>query len=471
PNIIVVVVDDAGYADWGFQGSKTCKTPNVDKLRNEGINFTQAYVTGATCAPSRAGLMTGRYQNRFGYEYNPSIYPSPGKTLQDVGMEPNEKTIADHLKKLGYNTAAIGKWHLGEEMHHHPNNRGFDYFYGLLAGARPYFHTDDLGPNKKLMRNFEFDDLTEGYMTDVLTNEALAWMKTQVDTASAPFFTYLSYTAIHGPYKAKPKDYKKHSDSKWKNGKKCSDKRKNYLGMADNLDLNIGKLTDSLKTWNIFDNTLIFFINDNGGKAPKKITDNGVLRAGKGSPYEGGYRVPFFMVWPGHVPKDSTYPKQVISMDIAATSIIAAGGGKLQPEKKLDGVDLMPVVNDTAVEAHEYLFWRKYTSWAVAKTDNHKIIVHYNKLGAADNDTTYYILNTDGSGENDVNNIYSGKGVHPIADDLMQKYNEWEKEMVKPYFLGPYVAPKFCKPVKLYPNCNAIDSLFRNSTAIKPKKQ
>ncbi|MEN8228060.1 MAG: sulfatase-like hydrolase/transferase [Bacteroidota bacterium] len=458
PNILVVVVDDAGYADWGFQGSTIFETPNVDQLVSEGTYFSQAYVTGATCSPSRAGLLTGRYQNRFGFEYNTDNFPSPGKTMADVGIDPSEKTLGNYMQELGYNTAAIGKMHVGDDIdNYHPNNRGFDYFYGLLGGSRPYFHTDDLEPWKQLMRNFEYDDLAEGYMTDVLTDEALLWIKDQSESSENPFFTYLSYTAVHGPYTAKQEDFERFDGITWPNGKLCNEDRQNCAGMAYNLDQNVGKLIDSLKNWGIYDNTLLFFINDNGGKKSKIITDNGTLFEGKGSPYEGGYRVPFLMVWPGHIHKDTVYTKQVISLDIAATMIKAAGG-ELPQEKRLDGVDLIPVLHDSTITAHEYLFWRKYTSWAVAKKEEHKIIIHYGQPGVADEDTAYYKLKPDGSGEK--NNLYNGLG-DPIVNDLIQKYNDWESEMVRPYWLGIYVAYKFCgKPVVGFPDCPYIYSLF-----------
>ncbi len=461
PNIIVIVTDDAGYADWGFQGSEVCETPNIDDLRSEGIYFSQAYVTMSVCAPSRAGLLTGRYQSRFGFDFNiVDYYPTPGRTDADVGMDPNEKTIGNYLKDLGYKTSAIGKWHLGKNDHHHPNRRGFDYFYGLLSGSRPYFHTNDLPEGQQLMRNQEFDDMTEGYMTDVLTDDALQWMYEQNSNGDAPFFTYLSYTAIHGPYESKQEDYDYFTDNCIGfDGEACTDVRQNYVAMAYSLDYNIGKLVDSLKAWDIFDNTLLFFINDNGGKSPKEITSNGVLRDGKSSQYEGGLRVPFFCVWPGKFPQNTEYSKQVISLDIAPT-IIKAAGGDLPVDIKLDGVDLLPVVIDSTLTAHEYLFWRKFETWVVAKKETDKLIIKYKGVGDADNDTSYHILNSEGKGE--WLNRYPAGG-NSITSDLLQNLKSWESEMINPWWVTKYFLNNYCGGVDNHLECEFVDSVFNSS--------
>ena len=440
PNIILIIVDDAGYADWGFQGSTVMETPNLNDLKNEGTYFPHAYVTNSVCAPSRAGLMTGRYQNRFGFEYNIVTYhAAPDHTLADVGLDPAEKTIGDHLQALGYSTAAIGKWHLGEEDHHHPNNRGFDYFYGLLSGSRAYFHTSDLPSGKKLMRNFVVDDLTDGYMTDVLTDDAIKWMKTQVDQEN-PFFTYLSYTAVHGPYESKTEDFDHFSDNCIGfDGNACDSKRQNYAAMTYSLDQNIGNLIDSLKLMGVYDNTLLFFINDNGGPSPRVITDNGELRGGKSNYYEGGLRVPFFMVWPNHVPAGVTYDKQVISLDMLPTMIKAAGGS-VTAELELDGVDLLPLTQNTELVAHEYLYWRKFLVWDVIQKNSQKLVVKYNNPGDADNDTLLYDLDSD-IGENV--NLYS-KSKSALESELLQEFAKWEEELALPAWIGDEISNRQC---------------------------
>ncbi|MCK4920781.1 MAG: sulfatase-like hydrolase/transferase, partial [Bacteroidales bacterium] len=440
PNVIVIITDDAGYADWGFQGSTVMETPHIDQLKSEGTIFTQAYVTNSVCAPSRAGLMTGRYQNRFGFDYNIVQYhAAPGYTLDDVGMDTTEVTIADYLKDLGYATAAIGKWHLGAKDHHHPNNRGYDYFYGLLDGSRPYFHTSDLPDGKKLMRNFVIDDLTEGYVTDVLTTDVIDWIGQQVDQG-IPFFTYLSYTAVHGPYESKTEDFDHFAGNCIGfDGNACSTTRQNYAAMTYSLDNNVSKLIDSLKAKGVYDNTLLFFINDNGGPNPGSVTDNGILRGGKSTYNEGGLRVPFFMVWPGNIPAGNTYNKAVISLDILPT-IVKAAGGDITPEMETDGVDLLPVINDTSLEAHDYLYWRKFLVWDVVQKDNYKLVVKHNDPGYLDNDTMLFNLAVD-IGE--TTNIYESPD-EEIAADLLQKYSFWEEELANPAWIGDEISNRQC---------------------------
>ncbi|MEN8228061.1 MAG: sulfatase-like hydrolase/transferase [Bacteroidota bacterium] len=468
PNIIVVIIDDAGYADWGFQdvlgvtGSEVIQTPQIDQLKTEGVYFSQAYVTSSVCGPSRAGLITGRYGNRFGSEFNPTSNLAPGRTVDDIGLEPDELTIADHLKPLGYNTAAIGKWHLGETDAHHPNNRGFDYFYGLLSGSRPYFHTADLASDDVLMRNQVVDDLTEGYMTDVLTDDALVWMKDQSDIEK-PFFTYLSYTAVHSPYQSKEEDFVLFNDCIGINGDPCIEDRQDYAAMTYSLDYNIGKLVDSLKSWDIYDNTLLFFFNDNGGKDAGTITNNRPLRGQKSDPYEGGLRVPFFMVWPGHLPLDTVYTRQVISLDIAATAIKAAGGN-LPTEKPLDGVDLVAAASDTNIIAHKYLFWRKFYNYSVMKKEEHKILIdHHRSIDVSDNDTLYFVLKPDGSGEggkwsDDRKNI-NNKDRDPVVDEIIHAYEQWESDLVLPYWLGGVLIRTACGDTAIS-DCQFINEAY-----------
>lgn len=443
PNIIIILTDDAGYIDWGFQGSDVMETPRIDQLCSEGTKFSQAYVTNSVCAPSRAGLITGRYQNRFGFDANIVDFTiAPGKSRDDIGLDTTELTLANHLKALGYSTAAIGKWHLGDRNHHHPNSRGFDYFYGLLSGSRPYFHTSNLPDGQKLMRNWEYDDLTEGYMTDVLTDDAINWMKEKVESdANKPFFTYLSYTAVHGPYESKQEDFDHFTNNcVGFDGQDCSEKRQNYAAMTYNLDYNIGKLVDSLKAMDIYQNTLIFFINDNGGKGPGVYTDNGDLRGGKSNGYEGGLRVPFFCVWPEQIPSNNTYKKQVISLDIATTAIKAAGG-TFPIEKPLDGVDLLPIMQDTSLLAHEYLFWKKQWVWDIVMKDNKKLMVFHNGTGEEDNDTVLYELDEFGRGE--WNDLYASLK-DSVVSDMFTEFKTWESEMILPWWFTKYLKATMC---------------------------
>jgi arylsulfatase A-like enzyme len=433
PNIIVIITDDAGYDDWGFNGSSLIETPNIDNLVNQGTKFSQGYVTNSVCSPSRAGLITGRYQNRFGYEYNlVNYYPAPGYQDDDDGLDLNELTIADHLKPLGYATSAIGKWHLGQDDHFHPLNRGFDYFYGLLKGSRPYFHTDDLEDGKKLMRNWEIDDLTSGYVTNVLTDEAINWMQTQVD-ANQPFFSYLSYTAVHAPYEAQQDDLDYFDNCN------CSDDRQALAAMTYNLDSNVGRLVDFLEDKGVFDNTLIIFVNDNGGPNKNGRHLNTPFRGFKSSFYEGGLRVPMTLTWPaGQVPANNTYDKQVITLDILPT-VLAAAGGQLPTDREIDGVDLVPFLNSSGDTPHEYLFWRKMWTWSVVKKGNQKLVINYNQLGDMDNDTLLFDLSID---INENSNIIANN--QETKQEFLGAFAEWEEEMVLPHWIGDNFFNNLC---------------------------
>ena len=435
PNIIVVLVDDAGYADWGFNGSDQVQTPNIDNLVNRGTYFSEGYVSNSVCSPSRAGLITGRYQNRFGYEFNlvtPVI--APGYSEADLGLDVNEKTFGDYLKPLGYSTSIIGKWHLGEKNKFHPNNRGFDYFYGLLQGARDYYPAN-LEPGKTLMRNMEFDDLEEGYLTDVLTDDAINWMDGQIN-ADQPFFTFLSYTAVHSPYQSKPEDLALFDDCN------CTAFRQNLLAMTYNLDENMGKIVDFLEAKGEFDNTLIIFTNDNGGSGSQggTVHYNAPFRGRKSTAYEGGLRVPFFMTWPnGSVPANNVYDEQIITLDILPT-VLAAAGGQLPGDRTIDGVDLVPHLNNSSTIPHEYLFWRKAWEWSVVKKGNKKMIIQYNdQPDETDNDTAIYDLDV---------NLYEGTNLlateQATKADFLQKYAAWEQEMVLPYWFSENLYEGWC---------------------------
>ena len=209
PNIIVIMSDDAGYADIGFSGDTFGKanfsTPHLDKLASSGVKFTQGYVTASVCSPSRAGMLTGRYQQRFGHEYNLPVKPEPGDVEKFNGMNVNEITMADHLKAAGYKTGLIGKWHLGLAEQFHPNNRGFDEFYGLLGGGRSYWEIAGNDSEYRKMRRNNKDEKHQGYLTDSLGEEAISFIKRYQEQ---PFFLYLSYTAVHAPMEAKPEHEK-----------------------------------------------------------------------------------------------------------------------------------------------------------------------------------------------------------------------------------------------------------------------
>lgn len=302
PNILVILADDLGYKDVGFTGAKDIYTPNLDKLADNGVVCTNAYVTHPYCGPSRAGLITGRYQARFGLEIN--LTNSPYDMYN--GLPKTEKTFATRLKKSGYKTGIIGKWHLGGSYPFQPNRRGFDYFYGFLSGGHNYFPKDtdkfrplltkkgtpsyagNEGTKQPLTRNDDWAEFNE-YLTTALSKDAAKFVK----QGDEPFCLYLAYNAPHGPIEAPQEVIDKYKHIK-------NEKRRTYAAMIDVMDAGIGLVIDALKESGKYENTLIFFLSDNGGrklKGDKNYTDNGIFRAGKGSIYEGGSHVPFMVHW------------------------------------------------------------------------------------------------------------------------------------------------------------------------------
>ncbi len=395
PNFLIIVADDLGYNDVGFTGSKEIETPNLDKLAKNGVIFNNGYVTHPYCGPSRAGLITGRYQARFGLEINLT------NSHFDVhnGLPTSEKTFADRLKTAGYSTGIIGKWHLGASHVFHPNNRGFDYFYGFLSGGHTYWpekvttthplyqesgrlhYTANEGGYWPLLRNNNAAEFNE-YLTTALSRDAAKFVKDSKD----PFCLYLAYNAPHAPLEA-PKhliDKYAHIENK---------QRRIYAAMIDAMDEGIGIVIKALEESGKLDNTLIFFISDNGGivdksrkaseprRANKDWGDNTPYRGGKGSMFEGGNNVPFIAHWPKQIKGGKTYDYPVSALDIAAT-FVAQGKGDTSGHA-LEGKDLLPYINGTNKNApHEALFWRMDSGnkWAV-RTPDAKYFLPRNETG------------------------------------------------------------------------------------------
>lgn len=340
PNILLILCDDLGYSDVGFNGSKDITTPALDKLANDGTVFTSAYVTHPFCGPSRASLMTGRYPHPMGAQFNlPPNCETIGK-----GIDVNETFISKILQDKGYYTGALGKWHLGSVTQYHPNNRGFDDFYGFLGGGHEYFpeiYREKFEKRKKAGDKVIFEYLhplehngkevreTE-YITDALSREAERFV-TDASEKEKPFFLYLAYNAPHVPLQAKKEDLAKFAHIK-------DEQRRTYAAMVYAVDRGVNKIVKKLKENNQFDNTLIVFLSDNGGKLTKGAT-NYPLREGKGSACEGGYRVPMFFHWPKNVPSGKRFNQPVSSVDFYPTFAKLAGA-TIPANKILDGKDM-----------------------------------------------------------------------------------------------------------------------------------
>jgi arylsulfatase A-like enzyme len=337
PNILVIVGDDMGYHDVGVHGCKDIPTPNIDSIARNGVRFTNGYVSGPYCSPTRAGLMTGRYQTRFGHEFNPGPTPT-----DDVGLSLAQTTIAQRMRALGYATGMVGKWHLGNADKYHPEARGFQEYFGFLGGAHAYFP----GKGAPIYRGKKEAMETE-YLTDAFRREAVGFLERH---KSEPFFLYLAFNAVHTPLQATDRYLKRFPEIK-------SDDRRKYAAMMSAMDDAIGAVLGKLREMGLEENTLVFFISDNGGP-PVNGSDNTPLRGVKATTWEGGIRVPWMMQWKGRLPAGKTFDDPVIQLDILPTAVAAAGGDAASLGK-LDGVNLLPFVEGKTPGApHAALFWR-----------------------------------------------------------------------------------------------------------------
>ncbi len=346
PNILLIVGDDMGYADVGFHGCKDIPTPHLDSLAASGTRFSSGYVTGPYCSPTRAGLLTGRYQNRFGHEFN---------ATGSSGLPVTETTLADHLKAAGYATGLVGKWHLGSNPAMHPQKRGFDEFFGFLGGAHSYFEATGMLRGTEPVKEVD-------YTTDAFGREAVAFIDHH---KSEPWFLYLAFNAVHTPMDA--------TDDRLAKFPQIQDKqRRKYAAMMLAMDEAIGRIRQKLVDSGLEKNTLVFFISDNGGPTMPGVTINGSsnapLRGSKRTTLEGGIRVPFVISWPEQV-KPGVSDASVIQLDLHATALAAAGVAP-KPEWKPDGTNLLPLLTgkETSIP-NRPLFWRFGPQMAIRSGD------------------------------------------------------------------------------------------------------
>ncbi|WP_290794936.1 sulfatase-like hydrolase/transferase [Flavihumibacter sp. UBA7668] len=420
PNIIIILADDLGYSDVGFNGSKDIPTPGIDRIAKNGVTCTNGYVSFAVCGPSRAGLITGRYQDRFGFSRNP-LYAPKDSTM---GLPSSEQTMAALLKGAGYRTGILGKWHLGTHPSQHPNRKGFDEFYGFLDGGHHYFpellvlrdHTESRSQNDgyktKLIRNQQVAEETE-YLTDAFSREAVQFVKSN---AQQPFFLYLAYNAPHTPMQASENYLQRFSHIK-------DPKRRTYAAMVSAMDDGINALLNTLEELKLDDNTLIFFLSDNGGPTNDNASNNKPLRGAKGGYYEGGIRVPFAVQWKGVLPAGKVYDMPVISLDIFAT---AAALTKQQPINPIDGVNLLPYLTGTEKSPpHKALYWRG------PRKELYAIRTVEDKLIIQEGSTELFDIRMDKEEKN--NRAGSAGAALPALEQLLAA---WKKGLVPPAFLG-----------------------------------
>ncbi len=361
PNIIVVLADDLGYNDLGSFGSQVIRTPHIDALAERGIRVTDGYVSAAVCSPSRAGLYTGTYQSRFGYEFNTS-----GRDTV-VGLPTDQRTMADMLRSAGYATGLIGKWHLGKSEQHHPLRRGFDEYFGHLSGGSTYIDSRKEGVESWPTQNapterpatsaiFEgFEEVeVEEYLTDVFADKAVDFIRRH---KSERFFLMLTPNAPHTPLQATKEYVERYVDVEPAG-------RRIFAAMVSSVDDYVGDVIAELRAHGLEDNTLIVFFSDNGcvKYLSQDMCSNDPLSGSKRFHLEGGIRVPFIFSWPAALPAGTTYSQPVISLDLFATFAAAAGSGETAP----DSVNLLPYLRgENSDPPHEFLFWRAKPNVAV----------------------------------------------------------------------------------------------------------
>ncbi len=452
PNIIFIIADDLGYGELSCQNPDTdILTPKIDSISQNGVRFTNGYVTAPFCAASRAGLISGRYQTRFGFELNPI---GARNEEPDAGLPVGERTLPDMLRnKAGYSTAMIGKWHLGGTARYNPIRRGFDEFFGFLheghyfvpspwnnhttwlrrrslpggkngrwtskngrlifsthmGGGEPAYDADN-----PIYRNGQ-PEIEKANLTDAFTREAISFI--QRCGSERPYFLYLAYNAVHSPLQG--------ADSYMKKYEGIDDiQRRIFAAMLGHLDDGVGKVLDTVKKSGEWENTMIVFISDNGGPTRELTSSNLPLRGEKGTVYEGGLRVPFMIQWPGQIDAGSTYEKPVISLDLFPTTMAMAAIGA---DKRLDGVDLLPFLKgEESGEPHEGLFWRVGTRQAYRQGD-WKIV--RNPRRGQMGEWELYHLSEDISEMNDLADVEGN-----ILEELIDEWEELNQEMVEPAF-------------------------------------
>jgi len=444
PNILILFADDLGYWDLGVQGCTDIPTPNIDSIAKNGVRFTSGYVSASMCSPSRAGLLTGRSQSRFGHEIN-----WDENTYSDTcGLPLTEKTIADQLRIAGYRTGLVGKWHLGESPQFYPTQRGFDEFYGFVGGFHSY--TNFSGANNKmswmpLERNGRTEPTT-GYITTRFGEEAASFITRHKDR---PWLLYVPFNAPHGPLEATPELLARFPDITDPN-------RKTYAAMVSALDDAVGTILARVRSEGLEDRTLIFFLNDNGGPLQSvNGSRNDPLRGKKAEMWEGGVRVPYFIQWKGVLPTNQSYHRPVSSLDILPTALAVAGATNTAPQP-LDGVNLLPfLLGQQTGDPHEALYWRmKPRGISAIRRGDDKLVVQDTNVARLFN------LAADIAETNELTGTQTN-----TAATLQQMYNAWEAPLPEPAWSTDGVVPGPLE-IDLYNNSTNFQVLGTNFTLV-----
>lgn len=426
PNFIIILADDLGYADLSLNGSTQIPTPHIDNLAKEGINFTNGYVSGPVCSPSRAGLLTGRNQVTFGHDNNLSAV-QPGFDEEYNGLPLTETTIATRLKKRGYVTGLIGKWHLGTAHKFHPLQRGFDEMWGYTGGGHHYFRSlpDGKGYDCPIECNYKTPQAIT-YITDDKGDECVDFIKRHKDE---PFFLFASFNAPHAPMHATEEDLKLFEHIK-------DEKRRKYCAMVYRLDVNVGRIMEALKENGVDQNTMVVFASDNGGPCDSNASINAPFNGQKGILLEGGIHVPFIMNWPAGLPAGETYEHSVSALDFAPTFFELAGG-VITKDVKFDGVNLVPyLTGENKGLPHESMNWR-FTISAAIREGNWKLVRLPDRL------PMLFDLSKDISEQNNValENL-------EITESLLKKLGKWDVVQPHPVFMEGAIWKR--RQLKLY---------------------
>ena len=414
PNLLVIIADDLGIGDIGFSGGKQFPTPHIDRIAREGAVLTSGYLTAPVCSPSRAGYLSGRYQQRFGHEFNPAV-----GNVDQTGLPLSEKLLPARLREAGYHTAIIGKWHLGTGSAYQPLARGFnEQPLGFLGGARDYLG-DVRGPARTLLKDGK-PTPAKGYLTDQFGDEAVAFIRRRGD-ASAPWFLYMAFNASHTPMDTTPELLSRVPAS-------VPPGRRKIAAMTMALDDNVGKLLAALEATGQADRTLVAYTSDNGG-APASNASNLHLRGHKGNTFEGGIRTAMAVRWPGVTQPGTTVHTPTNTLDLTATYLAAATGSV---PKESDGRDLTPALAGKAtLDPVRPLFWRMGHHWAVRVGDWKLVCVREGKRNKAEPTALLVNLKDDPSEKTDLSAKQPEK-----RRELESLFRNWEKTLAKPLWKG-----------------------------------
>lgn len=451
PNVVVIVADDLGYGETGMMGNREIPTPHIDALAAEGVRCSQGYVTSSYCSPSRAGLITGRYQSRFGYDINPT---GKRNLLPNAGLPTDETTFVQKLHDAGYQTGLVGKWHLGAAPSMHPMQRGFDSFYGFLHEGHFYVPgsladgpLEEGVPHRNVLtmirdasmepgQRVRTGDLIRGnyarmseplydqdnpilrgtktieesrYLTDAISDEAVEFINQHHEN---PFCLMVCYNAVHSPMQAKLKD----SEAL----RRIEDiQRRIFAGMLVALDRGVGAITQAIDEQRLRRKTLVVFLSDNGGPTAELTSSNAPLRGGKGSLYEGGVRIPMVWSFPGRLPEGITEHRPVLSLDIAATALDLAG---LPVDNQSDGISLFRWIDRPIAKSHDHLFWRMPGGKRALRSGDWKIVC--SKKGES---VELYHLKADPEEQRDLSAVETDK-----LRELINRWQAYDAQMASP---------------------------------------